>query len=236
MIRRIFSEDLIRCASDAIKKPEDFGYWGPEDMFETWGFCGIDKSQASDILEESNFETISQELLSQFPNDFRIETYRHWAVGQVTRLVCRVLNSKGEIEDKNITDAFKKAMEWKDKLANYPVANEDDYSDRLYQQNIDDIPQLRVAKFADQTVDNWVEKIVNELHNIGEYWDEHNVPSDSMIMQAIYNLQIWNKEYPTEWFEFADQNGLERPPFDLESISRWNKNQLSLFGDENGED
>jgi hypothetical protein len=228
-----YSENLLECAEDGLKKPSDFGYWGPKDMFETWGFCGIDKSQASNLIEESNFETISQKLISEFPDDFRIETYRHWAVGQVSRLVCRILYRKGEIEDKNITEAFKKAMEWQDELAKYFIADESDYSDRLYQQNIADIPQLQVAKFADQTVDDWATKIVNKIHDNGHYWDEDNYPDDDAVMQAIYDLQMWNKEYSMEWFEFADKHSLERPPFDLESISRWNKNQLSLFGGDN---
>lgn len=52
----VYLDNLIRCAKDALEKPEDFGYWGNDQMFNTWGFCGIDKNRDSKILEESNFE------------------------------------------------------------------------------------------------------------------------------------------------------------------------------------
>lgn len=123
-----YSENIIKCAGDAIEKPEDFGYWGPEDTFVTWGFCGVDKHRDSEALQRSNFKVISTDLMEKYPDDFRIETYRHWAVGSIDRLLCRVLKNKedGVVID-NITDAFKSAMLWQDKLQKYPVADEDDY-------------------------------------------------------------------------------------------------------------
>lgn len=124
----IYSENLIKCAGEAIKKPEDFGYWGSEDTFVTWGFCGIDKHRDSEALQRSNFKVISADLIEKYPDDFRIETYRHWAVGSIDRLLCRVLKNKEDgIVIDNITDAFKSAMLWQDKLQEYPVADEDDY-------------------------------------------------------------------------------------------------------------
>lgn len=128
MTKFLYSENLLKCAGDAIEKPEDFGYWGPEDTFVTWGFCGFDKNRDSEALQLSNFKVISSDLMEKFPDDFRIETYRHWAVGSVDRLLCRVLKNKetGVVID-NITDAFKAAMVWQDKLQDYPVADEEDY-------------------------------------------------------------------------------------------------------------
>ena len=29
---------ISKLAEMALKKPDDFGYWGYEDMFKTWGF------------------------------------------------------------------------------------------------------------------------------------------------------------------------------------------------------
>lgn len=125
-----YSENILKCAGDAIEKPEDFGYWGSEDTFVTWGFCGVDKHRDSDTLQISNFKVISTDLMEKYPDDFRIETYRHWAVGSVDRLLCRVLKNKenGVVID-NITDAFKSAMIWQDKLQEYPVADENDYAE-----------------------------------------------------------------------------------------------------------
>ena len=128
MTKFVFTENLIKCASDAIKEPEDFGYWGPKDTFVTWGFCGFDKHRDSEAIDRSNFRVISENLMEKYPNDFRIETYSHWAVGSVDRLLCRVLKDKepGVVID-NITEAFKAAMVWQDKLQEYPIADEEDW-------------------------------------------------------------------------------------------------------------
>lgn len=226
----VYSENLIKCATDGLQKPSDFGYWGPEDMFETWGFCGIDKNRDSSILDISNFECISKELTTQFPNDFRIETYNHWAVGSVTRMVCRILHHKGEITDKNITDAFKKAMKWLDDLADYPVANEEDYFDKQHQRRIEDLSYSDVVKMINKSSTNWSADIVCKMYENGIYWEaEEENPIDDEILMAAYELKLWNAEYHQEWFDWADKNKVPRPPFDLESISYWNKDQGRLF-------
>lgn len=226
----VYLENLIKCATDGLQKPSDFGYWGPEDMFETWGFCGIDKNRDSSILEISNFECISEELMKEFPNDFRIETYNHWAVGSVTRMVCRILHHKGEIEDKNITDAFKKAMKYLDDLSDYPVWNEYDYSEKQYERCIQDLAYSNAANLIDKSNSDWAANIVSKMYDNNIYWDpENEEANDNDILMAAYELKLWNPEYNIEWFAWADENKVPRPPFDLESISYWNKDQGRLF-------
>jgi hypothetical protein len=225
-----YSENLIKCATDALKKPEDFGYWGPEDTFITWGFCGIDENRDSGCLGKSNFHTVSQDLINRFPEDFRIESYRHWLVGQVTRLVCRVLHHEGEITDGNITEAFKAAMEWQDKLSDYPVADEDHYSQLQDELRLEEVKRHSMAKMAVTDDDDWAESVLSNIYDDGIYWDPdiEGIDDESMLI-GIYKAHLWSPEYPEEWFDFADRNELERPPFTTESISRWNKNQLKLF-------
>jgi len=225
-----YSDNLIRCASDGLQKPSDFGYWGPKDMFKTWGFCGIDKNRGSSILDISNFDYISKELMEEFPDDFRIENYNHWAVGSETRLVCRILHRKGIVEDKNITDAFRKAMKWLDDLADYLIADESDYFDKQHLRRIQDLPYLDVVKMINQTDTNWAADIIYQMETNGDYWDaETESPDDNQLLMAAYELRLWNAEYHQEWFDWADKNKVPRPPFDLESTSYWNKNQERLF-------
>jgi len=225
-----YSDNLIRCASDGLQKPSDFGYWGPKDMFKTWGFCGIDKNRGSSILDISNFDYISKELMEEFPDDFRIENYNHWAVGSETRLVCRILHHKGIVEDKNITDAFRKAMKWLDDLADYLIADESDYFDKQHLRRIQDLPYLDVVKMINQTDTNWAADIIYQMETNGDYWDaETESPDDNQLLMAAYELRLWNAEYHQEWFDWADKNKVPRPPFDLESTSYWNKNQERLF-------
>lgn len=225
-----YSENLIKCATDGLTKPSDFGYWGPEDMFETWGFCGIDKNRDSNIMDISNFECISNELMEKFPGHFRIETYNHWAVGSVTRLVCKILHHKGEITNENITDAFKKVMEYLDDLSDYPIWNESDYYERQYERSIQDLHYSDAVKIVDKSTSNWAVDIVSKMYDNGIYWDvETEDVSDNDVLMAAYELKLWNAEYHQEWFDWADKNNVPRPPFDLESISYWNQNQERLF-------
>lgn len=128
MASKHFTDNIITYAGEALKKPDDFYYNGPEDMFVTWGYCGIDKHRDSESIDVSNFEVISKDLITKYPNDFRIETYTHWLVGSIDRLVCRVLkNESMGLVGWNITDAFLDAMSWRNKLDDYPVANESHY-------------------------------------------------------------------------------------------------------------
>lgn len=224
-----YSENLLRCAKDSITKPEDFGYWGSDDMFVTWGFCGIDKHRDSKILEETNFDLMSKELMQEFPEDFRIETYNHWAVGHVVRLCVRVLKEDKEITEDNITEAFAKAMYCKDGLMDYPVWDDSEYSERLYNAAIDAIEDLHypISSMVDTTIESWSSEVYRYLsEEMGVYVDVDAdiYPTDEDILIAVYNLELWNLEEVEEWDEWTTQNQLRS----IKTIIA-NKNQLSLF-------
>jgi hypothetical protein len=226
-----FQFNVIKYAKLGLEKPDDFGYWGSKDMFETWGFCGIDKNRDSSILDISNFDYISKALMEEFPSKFRIETYRHWAVGSVTRLVCKILATKGEVEQQNITDAFRKAMEWLDNLAEYPIANQDDYHEKKHLKRVDNLLYSDAARIIDKAAPDWANNLVFQMYDNGIYWDAEDEfnPADDEILTAAYQLSYWDVKYYQEWFDWADKNNLSRPSFDLQSMSYWDKNQGKLF-------
>ena len=47
-------EHVIDMAKRSLEKPEDFGYWGNADMFNTWGWAGIDYHRDSGVLDRAN--------------------------------------------------------------------------------------------------------------------------------------------------------------------------------------
>lgn len=233
-----YVENILKCAKDALEKPSDFGYWGSNDMFKTWGFCGIDKNRDSDLLEISNFDYITKSLISKFPNDFRIETYNHWLVGSVDRLVCRVLKQelpfKDEIKDEDITTCFYAAMEWLDNLNDYPVADEDLYSDMQFERAIAEIIEWDkdnpgVIYKDNLNIENWAERIWYELGNDGYSFEDNYYPSDEAIYKAIYKLGLENEEQYGKWVEFCEKNNLQMPASIEEEFSKNNPNQLKLF-------
>lgn len=215
----------------ALKKPDDFGYWGDEEMFVTWGFSGHDRTGMAKILEEANFKAISEDLMTKYPDDFRIEHYRHWACGYVDRLVCRILihKDKGIIEE-NITEAFAKAIEHHIELEDYPIFDENLYSEMQAEEilrSITDLPNY-LLDMIDQDDAFWVDKILHSLYeNLNVYIDPDAeiYPKDSEILMAVYIEQLWNPENIELWEEFCSQNNLEFPP------KKNNPNQLKLFED-----
>lgn len=219
----------VELAKQSLVKPDYFGYWGNDDMFITWGFVGIDRTRDSNILEISNFEVITKDLMEKYPDDFRIENYGHWLSGWVDRLCCRVLKNKGEINQENITEAFRAAMEWHKKLSDYPVASENDYSEREYEAAIEFIQDLpnSILDLVDPSIDGWAEKIFHELvHNMDIDFipDGYSYPTDDDFITAIYNMQLWDINSAEQWNEWTDRNGLERIP-----VKQENPNQLKLF-------
>jgi len=224
-----FVSDIEKYAKMATEKPQDFGYWGNSDMFDTWGFTNIDQNRDSDPLEKANFKYITEELMGLFPEDYRIETYNHWAVGSVDRLVCRVYED--DTDKKVIASSFFLAMEWLDKLNDYPVADEETYNKMIDDDNIDSIVFWNYLNPGYVDIDNspdWASEVYHELDiNMGVDV-RYSGFKDNDILMAIYQLQIWSPELFMEWYAFCDQNGLERPPFTANEISKYDKSQPVL--------
>lgn len=224
-----FVSNIEKYAKMATEKPQDFGYWGSSDMFDTWGFTNIDQNRDSDVLEKANFKYITEELMAIYPDDYRIETYNHWAVGSVDRLVCRVYEDN--TDKKVIASSFYLAMEWLDKLDDYPVADEETYDKMTDDDNIDSIDFWNYLNpgFVD-IVNNpdWASEVYHELDvNMGVDV-RYSGFKDNDIMMAIYQLQIWSPEMFMDWYAFCDQNGLERPPFTANEISKYDTTQSEL--------
>ena len=207
--------NIEKMAVQALKKPEDFGYWGSDDMFKTWGFTGHDQSRDSGILEKSNFKVISKDLMNEYPDDCRIESYSHWLVGNVERLVCRILldENKGAVKE-NITDVFKLAMRWQDDLNDYPIADEDDWSDECYKDCIETIHNMStyLLDMIDKSNDDWAEDIYDELigiQNIDFDTEANKYPTDDQILLATHSLELWNMEEKETWDIWTEKHSLE---------------------------
>lgn len=206
----MFLEDIVKLANQALEKPSDFGWWGREEMFESWGWAGINMHRDSDLLQISNFDYITKDLIQRFPDDFEIVGMGHWAVGHVDQLIVRILKDpNGEIEEENITEAFEEAMHWIDDLKSYAVACDEHYSDlvseKVFEYTKQNIPS-EVYIFED--FDATAAEILSLLEQ-KEYYDYDNtVPSDDQMRMAAYQLRWCDYHYREFWDEFAEENGL----------------------------
>lgn len=222
---------IEKLAEMAIQKPEDFGYWGDKEMFVTWGFTGHDRSAMSKILENANFVAISDDLIRKYPDDFRVEQYKHWACGWVDRLVCKVLLHKdGGFVRENITEAFIAAMDYHERLQDEGIISDElyyGYQAEEILRSISDLPKY-LSDMIDQDSPFWVDTVLSTLeYEMNVYIDpDADVwPKDSEILMAVYMSELWNTENIHLWEDFCFENKLEFPP------KRKNKNQLSLFGE-----
>ena len=90
-----------------------FSYYGQR---EGWYIvCSVNRD--SDALERSNWAVISEHLIREGGDDVAIERMNHWAVGWVDYLLVRPFS-----------DVMILAGLWTDRLAQYPVADDEHYS------------------------------------------------------------------------------------------------------------
>ena len=106
-----------------------FAYWGE---CVGWGEV-IGQHRDSEPLERSNFDVIRKDLESRFPQDVTVESSSHWAVGWTETVLVRPES-----------EAWTAALEWRERLAQYPVADDEDYSRVEWEDSVETIRECLV--------------------------------------------------------------------------------------------
>ena len=117
---------------------QDFAYSGDLPLGETWAFT-LARHRDSDTLAESNWHVIQRDMHERFPDDVEIVRCSHWAVGHVDHLAVRLMTEEGDL-----TDAGHAILEWKERLDDYPVADDEDFSEREIE--VGALPLLEAAR------------------------------------------------------------------------------------------
>lgn len=167
-----FGDLTPKIIEEYLHYPRDFGYWGPnKDMFQTWGFVtGHSYSCGDGTLGLSNFQVISQDVIRRFPKYAEIIQVGG-AFGDIDYLGCQVITKKGFP-----AKAFLAYMEWKKQLDNYPVADEEHYSNlemedfnSSFETMLDDLLNYNhngsYGKFdiCEGLPEDWKDSLLNEL-------------------------------------------------------------------------
>lgn len=118
-------------ARKALQRPPNFAYFesrGRPEMFETWALGPVIRHRESDCLQESNADALLKHLQSDpsLADDWTLTSCDHWAVGWVEHLSYRAV----EADEKTATRIARVLRAWFDKLDDYPIADEDDFSER----------------------------------------------------------------------------------------------------------
>lgn len=214
-------------AVHATNKPSDFGYWGNPEMFKTWGFAGFDKHGGSNTIEISNFDRISEDLKKKFPDDFVIERYNHWAFNHIYSLCVRVYEDE---QSKKITEAFYAAMEIQDRMRDEILYDEDHFYDLEYAAKMELIVDWNVYNpgyiYTESFDRDWAWDLLDCLDSY-IYTPSDMFPDNDQIMQAIYDLELANKDTYDEWKAWTIKKNLDMPKFANPIVE--NPDQLKLF-------
>ncbi len=113
--------------------------WHESDLVkdaDKWGIFNT-RTRDSEILEISNHEAILAELKPFMGKDVMGWSANHWAVGWTEGFRVRVFNKKGEI-----TPAFRRFYALQERLAEYPVLDEDEFNRMEYEAGLENIDQI----------------------------------------------------------------------------------------------
>ena len=111
----------------------DFSWFDEPKDSENWMIIPIE-TRDGDLLEQSNAAFITKTLK---PFDVEIQRFNHWACGWMDHIIIQVFD--GEQKEENITDIFKKFLELKKRIENYPVLDEKDYCEREHKDTLKSI-------------------------------------------------------------------------------------------------
>ena len=129
--------DAAKQAAGNWKRFQCFAWWREREIDESdnWAIL-YTHHRDSGLLDQSNGEVIRKAIrpFADTENpDVVFESHSHWAVGSIEGFSIRVLR------DGKITEAFTKYHELAERLANYPILDETDYSNREYEATIENI-------------------------------------------------------------------------------------------------
>ncbi len=154
-----------------LKRPDSFIYYGDLEN-PPWGWTHVSHHRDSDLLDESNWETISKDLLERFPDSFVIERSNHFLVGWCEQL-------RVNTEDLEAIDAL---LEWQESLDNYPVADDEDYSQHEHEAALEawddylagDLCKELAEESPELFIDGeWYNDFVfGEVDWNGDFWDQ----------------------------------------------------------------
>jgi len=161
----------------------------PEDA-EKW--CIVyTHNRDSGLLEQSNAKQIA-EVMREYEDAIE-ESHRHWACGWVDGWSIRVYDSEGKI-----TEAFKAYCDLQDRLEEYPVLDEEEYSRMEYEQTWENLESVvgQVWRGSDRdgdlpeglTQEVWDWLWANEQRELEDRDGQGGYPSEESVERAIVAL------------------------------------------------
>lgn len=130
-------EDAAREAAGNWRRFSCFVWFRERDIPDPENWAVIyTHNRDSGLLDQSNAQQIAEALEAHTEGDdpdVVMESHDHWAVGHVDGFSVRVYR------DGQVTEAFKAYHDLAERLADYPILDEEDYSKREYEATVENI-------------------------------------------------------------------------------------------------
>jgi hypothetical protein len=188
-------EGTARDMAGNHRRFDSFAWWERPADDENWTVVYV-SNRDSTLIDQSNAAEI-EKALEPFIEDETVipQSHSHWAVGYVDGYVIRVFNGDG-----TITPAFRTWCELQESLSDYPLLNEEDYSEREYEATIENITSAGRRFVKDDAPDEWADEVFswlwdNHQREIENRDDQGGYPSDEYLKRALLALGWLDIEY-----------------------------------------
>lgn len=201
-MRTVFSNerDYAQYILHSSRNIPNHAYFGDLPIGETWAFSGVvSLSRDSRLLETSNWQVVTHDLMTRFPGQCEIVHESHWLVGWVDSLAIHVQNDTGEL-----MPIVYAAFDWIAKLDDYPVADEEHYSGLVYAAQIESIENTYGLHLrATHVPKSWAYRVFSWLwdndQDACENTDDEGYVDEDSVIRACYHLgYLARREYDRE--------------------------------------
>lgn len=158
--------EVAEAVKKYLKAPSDFAYFGELPIFTTWTLGPTINHRDADLMDKSNARFIKAVFEEAFGPEseecdpptgkWAIITCSHWAVGWVEHLAFEVLTPEG-----NVSPALEKWLEIEKQMENYPVLDEDDYSEREWEAVEENLANFDWSDWQVDLPDDWRSEVWN---------------------------------------------------------------------------
>jgi hypothetical protein len=191
--------DLEALAKEKVAQTEQMPLWEPADESDrlNWGtFVG--RHRDSGLLDQSNWIVVTEDMEKRFPDDVDLVRFGHWAVGWVEEMFVRIRDEHGRL-----TPAFEAAAIWKEKLDDYPIADEMHFSELEWDATMKNFQEVAHQYLKEKPPKDWFGAMIewfehNEPNAFESVDDQGGYPDDDKMMLALYHAGALDEDYVTE--------------------------------------
>ena len=116
------------------------------------------------------------------------ERFNHYACGWIERICVRMLD-----DNRKITNAGKAILHWKEKLEDYPIADDEDYYERIQQAELELVEMCLPSGMKSDLPDDFILNILNRLYDEGAIDGENYLDQDK-LEEICRELNYMEKE------------------------------------------